>query len=65
MSDRVSNGVIIAVSIVWTLGQLVDLFNITDFEPSDLFNGVFTGIVGGALLAKRSAGDSGGGEHKR
>lgn len=61
ISDRIANVVFASATFVWTLGQVVDIFNITDFQATDKFNGVFLGVVGGALLAKRTAG----GEHRK
>lgn len=63
ISDRLGNIVLAITTVVWTTGQLVSIFNLTDFEPSEVFNGAFIGIVGGALVAKQRA--SSGGEHKK
>ena len=62
ISDRLANYVVAAAAFVWLVGQLVSIFNVTDFEPSEAFNGAFIGIVGGALLAKQR---SSGGDHRK
>lgn len=63
ISDRLANAVVGISALIWTTGQLVDIFNVTDFIVTDAFNGIFMGIAGGALLAKQR--NTSGGEHKK
>lgn len=55
ISDKTANIVIIVVTTMWVLNLLAGMlsaFGVGTWQPSDIVNGVFTTIMGGAFAMR-------------
>jgi hypothetical protein len=59
ISDKTATAIIIAVTIMWTINILAGMFQINDYDPDPVINGIFITIVGAALTARYRAGGGG------
>lgn len=58
---RLAAGVVVVVSVVWVVNFAAQFF-LPDYKPDMSINGIFSAVVGGALLLSRKGRDDGKGD---
>lgn len=59
LSDRAANIVIGVVTAVWVANIAAGMVKLNGYQPSEVINGIFLTIVGGAFVARSKGKDDG------
>lgn len=59
LSDRSANILIGVVTAVWVANIAAGMVKLNGYQPSEVINGIFLTIVGGAFVARRKGEDEG------
>ena len=52
ISDKTATIIIFAVTIMWAVNILAGMFQINNYDPDPVINGIFITVVGAALTAR-------------